>query len=119
MTVPALRRRYEERGEFLARARAFAAALPPGIDPVAVVVFGSVARGDWNRWSDIDVLVIAQHLPDRPLDRLAALGDRPASVAPIAWTPTEWQARLDRRDPIAVDAKQHGVWLRGRAPDCN
>ena len=42
-------------------------------------VFGSVAHGDFNLWSDIDdVVVAARHLPDRLVDRLEAVGSRPA-----------------------------------------
>lgn len=37
------------------------------------MVFGSVARGDFNLWSDIDVLVVADNLPERWLDRLGRL----------------------------------------------
>ncbi|MGH8908620.1 MAG: nucleotidyltransferase family protein [Egibacteraceae bacterium] len=44
----------------------------------AVVIFGSVARGDFNDTSDIDVLVVAERLPARATDRLAALGAYPS-----------------------------------------
>lgn len=37
------------------------------------MVFGSVARGHFNLWSDIDVLVVADNLPERWLDRLGRL----------------------------------------------
>jgi hypothetical protein len=36
---------------------------------VRVVVFGSVARGDWSADSDIDVLVISPNAPEDPWER--------------------------------------------------
>lgn len=112
-----LARRRREREELLDRARRFAADLPPQLGVIAVVVFGSVARGDFNRWSDVDVLVVVEHLPGRVLEWLEALGDAPAGVAPVAWTPAEWRAQARRRNPIAVEAAERGEWVRGSRGD--
>jgi hypothetical protein len=106
-------RRGAERERLLARARRFAACLDPALGVLAVVVYGSVARGDFNCWSDIDVLVVAEHLPVGPLQRLERLGDPPAGVQPVAWTPAEWATQLARRNPIALEARSAGVWLVG------
>lgn len=38
----------------------------------AVLPFGSVARGDFNLWSDVDVLVVSDALPAHPLARSTA-----------------------------------------------
>jgi hypothetical protein len=112
-----LRRREREREQLLAVARGFADALPsePGVR--AVCVFGSVARGDFNLWSDIDVLVVAERLPEHPARRLEALGEPVPRVQPVAWTPGEWAGRLALRDPIALEAVERGVWLRGGPPE--
>ncbi|MBI4408301.1 MAG: nucleotidyltransferase domain-containing protein [Gemmatimonadetes bacterium] len=110
-----LARRKAERDELLGRARAFAAALPARLGLRAVVVIGSVARGDFNLWSDVDVLVIADRLPERALERLDTLGERPARVQPIAWTPAEWRAERARGNPMAKEALERGVWLVGSA----
>jgi hypothetical protein len=59
------------------------------------------------------VLVLAAELPRRPLDRLALAEPRPAGVEPVLWTPDEWRSRLLRRDLIAVEAVERGVWLLG------
>ncbi|MDP8932034.1 MAG: nucleotidyltransferase domain-containing protein [Actinomycetota bacterium] len=109
-----LERRRTERRQLLTRAREFAGSLPGELSVRAVVVFGSVARGDFNLWSDVDVLVIADRLPERFLDRLDALAPWPARIQPIAWTSREWQERLARRDPIALESVNRGVWLVGR-----
>lgn len=79
----------------------------------AVVVYGSVARGDWNDESDIDVLVLADDLPDAPLARLAALGEPEDRVEPVVWSIADWRREHQRGNPIVVDALAHGVWLVG------
>lgn len=112
-----LARRRAERTALVNRAAEFAQGLPAALDVRAVIVFGSVARGDFNLWSDIDVLVVAATLPARALDRLDALGARPAKVQPVAWTPGEWAARSRAGDPISSEARGDGVWLLGSSED--
>jgi predicted nucleotidyltransferase len=51
-----------------------------------VVVFGSVARGDWAADSDIDVLVISPNAPEDPWERArvaAALREAAGEAAPL------------------------------------
>ncbi|HWC12690.1 MAG TPA: nucleotidyltransferase domain-containing protein [Acidimicrobiales bacterium] len=108
-----IERRKREQRDLLGRAERFAAQLAPALGVRAVIVFGSVARGDFNVWSDIDVLVVAEHLPDRLSDRLDALGDLPSLVQPVAWTPEELRRQLARANPIAREALDRGVWLVG------
>jgi hypothetical protein len=73
-----------------------------------------VARGDFNVWSDIDVLVIADKLPERLPDRLAALGDHaPPGIQAVGWTPEELARQAKRRNPIAVEALERGVVISG------
>lgn len=112
-----LERRAAERRELIERADVFVRAIPTYVGLHAAVVFGSVARGDFNLWSDVDVLIVAQVLPERWIDRVAALGDAPARVSPLAWSLVEWRKRLLRRDPIAVESRDKGVWLRGSLPE--
>jgi predicted nucleotidyltransferase len=109
-------RRRRARDERLAQANAFVRALPDHLGVRAAAVFGSVARGDFNLWSDTDVLVLAEHLPSTALQRFDALGAWPAGVQPVAWTPAEWHAQLARGNPIAREAGSVGVWLLGAAP---
>lgn len=106
-------RRRRERQELLDLARRYVAGLPERLGMVAAVVVGSVARGDFNRWSDVDVVVVAAGLPDRLLERLDAVAPRPPRIAPIPWTPSQWHEQVDRGNTIAVEALQAGVWLVG------
>lgn len=108
-----LDRRRAEQAALVARAERFAAELDPALDVHAIVVFGSVARGDFHDASDVDVLVVADRLPDRALARNAAVGLPPPRVEFVAWTPDEWRRERERGNPIAVEASDHGLVLRG------
>ena len=64
---------------------------------IAVVLFGSRARGEATEYSDWDLLVIAEELPEKPLDRhlllrqwLPATSD--GSVSLQAKTPREFES---------------------------
>lgn len=109
-------RRRAERTALLDLARRYAASLPREVEASAAAVFGSVARGDFHTESGIDVLIVAKQLPLRSPDRLAALGPVPPRVEVVAWTPEEWRLAARRRDPIAVEAAQAGVWVLGDLP---
>lgn len=38
-----------------------------------VILIGSYARGDFNLWSDVDILLISESLSGNPIERLKAL----------------------------------------------
>jgi hypothetical protein len=100
------------------RARRFAADLDRRLTGavVAAVVVGSVARGDWNVWSDIDVLVVADPAPDADRCRELAIDPAHPGVQAVVWSPAELAARLARGDPIALEAYDVGVVVAGRLP---
>lgn len=119
MATPAdvLARRWAEREALLAEARTFAEQLDRGLGVRAVVVVGSVARGDFHHASDVDVVVVAERLPLERRARYRRLGELPPRVQPVAWTPGEWHRQRARRNPIAVEAEGAGVWLVGTPAD--
>lgn len=88
--------------------------LDPALDVRAAAVFGSVARGDFHTASDIDLLLVAETIPARAVDRLRVVGF-PAGdgVEPVVWTSSEHAAQRARRNPIAVEADAVGIWLLG------
>jgi hypothetical protein len=83
----------------------------------AVVLFGSVARGEATTTSDVDLLVVATQLPHRPLVRsrlvhhgLAAVSTRRISV--LAKTPDE----VDRDvTPLLLEVGLDGIILLDRS----
>jgi len=73
------------------------------------VLYGSIARGDYNVWSDIDFLVVSDKLPENPLRRLEllySLSDVPIEVK--GYTRNEFLKMIEQRNPIALDALVEG-----------
>ncbi|MDE3103226.1 MAG: nucleotidyltransferase domain-containing protein [Chloroflexota bacterium] len=83
---------------------------------VAAAIVGSVARGDFNVWSDIDVVVITEELPERAVEREGLLLDPAAlGVQPVGYTRVEFDRALAKGDRIAREAVTAGVPLVGAA----
>ncbi|SNQ60089.1 nucleotidyltransferase domain-containing protein [Candidatus Methanoperedens nitratireducens] len=73
------------------------------------ILYGSMARGDYNIWSDIDFLVISDKLPENPLKRLEflySLTDTPIEVK--GYTKNEFLKMIEKRNPLALDALVEG-----------
>jgi len=65
----ALEERMREREAVIEAVRAFGLRAERVLGPITVLLFGSYARGDFNLWSDVDVLVVVGdevRLPDKP-----------------------------------------------------
>lgn len=91
-------------------------------DVAAVVLFGSLARGDHGRRSDADLLVcLRSPRADRPRDRiptfLAELLDAPVPVDVFPFTESELCARLRAGDRFLRRALVEGIVLAGSPPD--
>jgi len=75
-----------------------------------VVIIGSYARGDFNFWSDIDILLIAE--TNRPmLERLNDI-DYPAGFEIIFITPREFNKLLNRGEKYILEAIKKGIFIR-------
>ncbi len=73
------------------------------------ILYGSMARGDYNIWSDIDFLVISDKLPENPLKRLEflySLMDMPIEVK--GYTRKEFLQMMEKRNPLVLDALVEG-----------
>ncbi|MDP9343790.1 MAG: nucleotidyltransferase domain-containing protein [Actinomycetota bacterium] len=78
----------------------------------AAYVAGSVARGDFNVRNDIDVVIVADNLPERVPARMAVLvADAPPPVQPVGFTPEEFEQARARRNPLVIEALERGVVL--------
>jgi predicted nucleotidyltransferase len=114
--IAAVAERRRERDRLLGLARDYVEGLEGRLSVRAASVVGSLARGDFNLWSDIDVLVIAEDLPDRAPDRGMVLGrDAPARIQPVGMTPNEFTRAVDRGNPLAREARTHGILIAGDA----
>lgn len=118
MISEVIARRRRERNESLDTARRWAEQRATNIPTTlsAVVVFGSVARGDFNQWSDVDVLVVADELPDGWLDRCELLSPVPPGFEVIIWTTDEFAQARKKHNPVAVEADDVGVIVWGELP---
>ncbi|MEM3820107.1 MAG: nucleotidyltransferase domain-containing protein [Nitrososphaerota archaeon] len=78
---------------------------------VSAVLIGSYARGDFNLWSDVDILHISDTFRGTPLDRLKNL-DPPPGFQIIPINIEEFKALLRKRDILVEEALRHGIILR-------
>jgi predicted nucleotidyltransferase len=107
-----LAERRHEREELVELARSYVQQLSARLPVATAVVVGSVARGDFNVWSDVDVVVVADDLPARASDRSGLLlADAPPRVQPVGFTREEFTRALRRRNPLALEAVERGVVL--------
>jgi len=81
----------------------------------AVILIGSLARGDYTAFSDADVVIIVDEAPDRPQDRVLDFLDPTLTldVEPRVYTAEELlhMAREGRR--LAEEVVEHGKLLAG------
>jgi hypothetical protein len=115
MSDPLVTRR-RERERLLATARAYVERLSVRLPVVAAAVAGSVARGDFNVWSDVDVVVVAEGLPERAPDRIGLLLEHaPGGIQPFGFTPQEFLAAWRAGNPLVRETVESGVVLAGEA----
>ena len=94
-----VQRRLRRREEAIREAVEFVKCVAQVLDVVAAWLFGSYARGDFNEWSDIDVIIVLEQFRGvRLVDRYLMLKDIPEMwrIEPILWTPEEAQKQLSR-----------------------
>lgn len=114
--VDVLTARRRERERLVGLARAHLHRLSTRLPIVAAAVVGSVARGDFNVWSDVDLVVVCDRLPARIPDRGAALSaGAPPGVQTVGFTREEFHRAVRRGDPLARSAVGEGIVLGGRA----
>ncbi len=98
------------RDERLARVRTYLAEL--GLRRYRAWVFGSVARGDFTKESDTDVLVVSDELPvdrKRRLDRIFDARTVAPEIEPVGWLASEWREREATNDPFLDILRREAV----------
>lgn len=106
--VEIIRRRIEERQRVIEGAKKWAYTLR---FKVTAILIGSYARGDFNEWSDVDVVLITDELRGNPLERLKKV-DFPPGYEVVVLATTDFKVLLKKNNPIAVEVINNGVVLR-------
>ena len=88
-------------------------------DPLRIVLFGSLARGETNRDSDIDLLVVFEHVEwenkrELEVDVRVALAEVPVPIDVIVTDPDEISRRGHLVGPILRPALREGKILYER-----
>lgn len=88
-------------------------------DPEQVILFGSMARGRVEEWSDLDLLIVKE--TDEPfLDRsvrVALLCRAIVGVDYLVYTPAELAQMIERGNPFILEALREGQVLYDRRTD--
>ena len=77
---------------------------------VLVLLFGSRAKGDFSRDSDIDLLIVSPYLPDVRERTIGFFSNR-LPVQPFVMTLPELEERIGKLDFLIFDAFEDGVIL--------
>jgi predicted nucleotidyltransferase len=88
-----------------------------GSDVQAVMLFGSIARGEASAARDIDLAVIAPKGWDRRVEMADAVRTRLGNDRDVlVFTPTEFEERARSGEPVVSDILHDGVALVGTKP---
>lgn len=85
--------------------------------PLKILLFGSVARGEADRLSDLDVIVVAEQVAPRFLDRIADaydLIDPRYGLDILIYTLDEYASMLADSNPLIERAEREGRVLYER-----
>lgn len=85
------------------------------LNPGLIILHGSTAKGLHGKWSDIDLVVIADFdtsFIDR-IGELLELNETRAPIEPLGYTPKEFNAMLLKLNPLALEAVKNGIPLIG------
>lgn len=108
----ALEERRRQRREAQRLAADYVQQLRKLLGPLTGVLYGSFARGDFNLGSDIDVLIVSDSLPTHPLARSELLYRFVrGGIEPKGYTAAEFARMLRSNNPIALEAREHGITL--------
>ena len=81
----------------------------------AVVLIGSLARGDYTAFSDADIIVISDNVPEKPMERLRDFIDPtlPVDVEPRVYTMKEFLKMAKEGRKVVKDVVKYGILLAG------
>jgi len=84
--------------------------------PLKIILFGSAARGEYDRLNDLDFLILKQDVPYLGLDRMREVDDlidRNMAVDILVYRPEEIESRIQLGDPFIKTILSEGQVLYG------
>jgi len=84
--------------------------------PEKIILFGSVARGEYDQANDLDFLIIKQDVPFYGIDRMRELDeliDRNVAADMLVYRPNEFDERVRLGDPFIKAVLREGRILYG------
>jgi predicted nucleotidyltransferase len=94
-----LRRKYEVLERYLSELRR-------ELSLKLVILFGSLARGDWMESSDIDLLIVSDDLSDDPMENFIRL--KRGCIEPHGFSTKRFLDELERPNLLILDALEYG-----------
>jgi hypothetical protein len=95
-------------GRFVERAR-------QTLHPLALILFGSLAKGDYHRHSDADFCVVLPEAPGSPFegyDGVVAC-DPSGVVQPVVYGPEQFRQMVRQANGLALEVMADGLFLAG------
>jgi len=84
--------------------------------PSKIILFGSAARGEYDKVNDLDFLIIKQDVPLYGIDRMRELDeliDRDIAADMLVYRPDEFEDRIKLGDPFIKTILREGRVLYG------
>jgi len=87
------------------------------IEPKCIILYGSLARGDFNERSDVDIIVISSKLPENYYKRaelLYSMVETLDPIEPLGFTSDEFIEMIKNRHCTSLFAMKEGKALFGK-----
>jgi predicted nucleotidyltransferase len=84
--------------------------------PLKIILFGSAGRGEYDKVSDLDFLIVKNDVPTYGLARMRELDeliDRNIAVDMLVYRPDEFEERIKLGDPFIKTILKEGKVLYG------
>ena len=80
-----------------------------------VILIGSLARGDYTAYSDADIIIVSDSVPERLIDRIPEFMDPalPVDVVPIVYTTDEVVKMAEEGRKVIGEIISYGKLLAG------
>ena len=87
-----------------------------GGEVVQMYVFGSKVRGDFNAYSDIDILVVVKDRSLKIMDKIAEITaglniEYDLSIAPVVFSEQEYRTNESMSSPFSLAVREEGFPL--------